>query len=93
MKEKAQKDLDNIELYGLLLHRHLAAVEQVSATITLEFWLPGGEAQRIHIRSSPAWNPPLEVVTLPLPDMIRRYGERHAFSMRGNHAHAVAKAA
>lgn len=93
LKEKARKDLDNIELYGLLLHRHLAAVEQVSATITLEFWLPGGEAQRIHIRSSPAWNPPLEVVTLPLPDMIRRYGERHAFSMRGNHAHAVAKAA
>lgn len=93
LNEKAQKDLDNIELYGLLLHRHLAAREQVSPTITLEFWLPGGEAQRIDIRSSPAWNPPLAVVTLPLLDVIRRYGERHAFAMRANRTHGVARAA
>lgn len=92
-KEKAQKDLDNIELYGLLLHRHLAATERVLPTINLEFWLPGEEAERSDIRSSPAWNPPLSVVTLPLLDVIRRYGERHAFAMRTRSMPGAAKAA
>ncbi len=93
LKEKERKDLDNIELYGLLLHRHLAATEPVLPSITLEFWLPGDEAERIDIRSSPAWNPPLAVMTLPSLDVIRRYGERYALAMRTGSMRRAAKAA
>ncbi|MGH8096434.1 hypothetical protein [Stenotrophomonas indicatrix] len=93
LKEKERKDLDNIELYGLLLHRHLAVRDPVLPSISLEFWLPGGKAERIDIRSLPAWNPPLAVTTLPSLDVIRRYGERYAFAVRTGNIRRAAYAA
>ena len=72
--DKIEKDYLSMEAYGLLLQNHLLLNADARATaVSLEFWLPGGEAGRQPSRQQPPWNPPLSVVHLPAVELLRGY--------------------
>lgn len=79
---RLHRDLDNIELYGLLLHRHLTTTGVASPAVSLEFWIPGSCQERHTVVGAPGWNPPLTAVTMPMQEMISRYAAMHAPNWR-----------
>ncbi|NRR30188.1 hypothetical protein HSX11_08295 [Oxalobacteraceae bacterium] len=72
--DKIEKDYLSIEAYGLLLQNHFLRLgDPRSASVALEFWLPGSQAQRHTSMQQPPWDPPLSVVHLPVEELLGGY--------------------
>ncbi|OPA87717.1 hypothetical protein BFW86_18630 [Pseudomonas fluorescens] len=79
---RLEKDFRNLEIYGLLTHNYLLReTGQGPQQITLEFWLPGREAQHTPIVHEPAWMHPIAVVRLCTPQVMRDYSQ--LYNVRG----------